>query len=249
MAESIGFPRLSGNMLKLIACAAMFADHFAVMCCPDEDILRIIGRLAFPIFAFMIAEGARYTHNRLRYFLTIFIEGFLMQLVYIFLFNDDYLSIFITFSISILLIYAFDYMKRAFIFSNPIGIRIFSVVLFVGGVIAAYFFCREFQVDYGFCGVMTPVITSTFMHKGDVPAELRRLDVVPIHVLACGAALLVLAVSGDWDIQYYSLLTLPLLLLYSGKRGSAKLKWFFYIFYPVHMVVIAALALILRAVL
>ena len=249
MTKSIGFPRLSGNMLKLIACAAMFADHFAVMCAPDKEILRIIGRLAFPIFAFMIAEGARYTRNKLRYFLTIFIEGFLMQLVYVFLFKDDYLSIFITFSISILLIYAFEYMKRAFIFEKPLLIRLLSVALFVGGVIAAYFFCGEFRVDYGFCGVMTPVITSTFMHKGDVPAEARRLDIIPVHVLACGAALLVLAVSGDWDIQYYSLLTLPLLLLYSGKRGSAKLKWFFYIFYPVHMVVIAGLGLLLMRVL
>ena len=150
MTESIKFPRLSGNILKLIACAAMFADHLGVMCFPNEEILRIIGRLAFPIFAFMIAEGARHTRNRLRYFLTIFTVGVLMQIVYTGMFHDDYLSIFITFSIAIPLIYAFDYMKHALISESSVWNRLLSVIVFVLGVITAYLFCRKFTVDYGF---------------------------------------------------------------------------------------------------
>lgn len=239
---------LSGNMLKLIACAAMFVDHLGVMCFPYDMNLRIIGRLAFPIFAFMIAEGARYTRNRLRYFLVIFIEGVLMQLVYTGLLGDDHLSIFITFSISILLIYAFDYMKRAFALSRSLPHRLLSVAVFVLGITAAYLLCGRLDVDYGFSGVMVPVITSTFMYRGDEPSDVRRLDSTAVHVTACGIALILFAASISWSIQWYSLFALPLLLLYSGKRGRAKLKWFFYLFYPLHLVAIAILSLFLSAV-
>ena len=45
--------------------------------------------------------------------------------------------------------------------------------------------------------------------------------------------------------QWYSLLALPLLLLYSGKRGKANLKYFFYIFYPVHLVVLQGIDMLL----
>jgi hypothetical protein len=64
MSESRGF--LTGNQLKLIAAGAMLADHVGLMFFPEAELLRIIGRLAFPIFAFMIAEGCKYTRNKLR---------------------------------------------------------------------------------------------------------------------------------------------------------------------------------------
>ena len=59
--------KLSGNALKIIAAITMFIDHMGLMLFPKTLIFRYIGRLAFPIFAFMIAEGCRYTRNRLRY--------------------------------------------------------------------------------------------------------------------------------------------------------------------------------------
>ena len=97
---------LSGNILKIIAAISMVIDHIGFMFFPDLLILRLIGRIAFPIFAVMIAEGAKYTKNKLRYFLTIFLLGVICQVVYYF-FDDHslYMSILITFSISILLIY------------------------------------------------------------------------------------------------------------------------------------------------
>ena len=64
---------LPGNALKIIAAIAMLADHVGLMFFPRVSLFRIVGRLALPIFAFMIAEGCRYTRNRLRYFLQIFL--------------------------------------------------------------------------------------------------------------------------------------------------------------------------------
>ena len=63
---------LDGNQLKLIAAFAMLLDHMGVLLFPQVRLLRILGRLAYPVFAFMIAEGCRYTKNKLRYFLLVF---------------------------------------------------------------------------------------------------------------------------------------------------------------------------------
>ena len=77
--EQKTLPRLSSNALKLIALVCMTVDHIGFLLYPHLHILRIIGRVAFPIFAYMIAEGCRYTSNRLRYFITIFLLGAAMQ--------------------------------------------------------------------------------------------------------------------------------------------------------------------------
>ena len=193
---------LNGNVLKIIAVILMVIDHVGFTFFPSVMILRYIGRLAMPVFAFMIAEGARHTRNGLRYFLTMLTEGVLMQLVYTGLLRDNHLNIFITFSISILLIYAFDYMKRTLISRDSPRTRLLSVSLFVGGVVATYLFCRKFTVDYGFFGVMTPVITSSFMYKSNDPSTVYRHDRNVVHVAACGVALLMVALTNNWDIQY-----------------------------------------------
>ena len=54
---------LTGNLLKLIAMLTMTIDHIGVILLPQYRILRIIGRLTMPIYAFMIAEGCHYTHR------------------------------------------------------------------------------------------------------------------------------------------------------------------------------------------
>ena len=73
MAKSkTGF--LSANALKIIAMAAMVIDHASVIFLgPQTTVWRCIGRISFPIFAFLIAEGAVHTKNKLKYFLTIFV--------------------------------------------------------------------------------------------------------------------------------------------------------------------------------
>ena len=62
---------LTGNQLKLFALLAMTCDHIGVQLFPRLLILRIIGRLALPIFAYMIAQGCRYTKNKKKYLMTI----------------------------------------------------------------------------------------------------------------------------------------------------------------------------------
>ncbi len=76
------------------------------------------------------------------------------------------------------------------------------------------------------------------------PQWLTRLDRRPVHILLLGLGLLPLArICGG--VQIYALAAIPLLLLYSGKRGKWKMKSFFYIFYPAHMAILALLQQIL----
>ena len=107
------FGMLSGNALKIIAALSMLIDHIGVIFFPQMKIFRIIGRIALPVFSFMIAEGARYTRNKTRYFFTIFGLASVCQLVY-FLYNGDtYMSILVTFSLSILTVYALQFFKES----------------------------------------------------------------------------------------------------------------------------------------
>lgn len=235
---------LSGNALKLIACFFMVIDHVGVILLPQYYILRILGRIAFPIFAFMIAEGARHTRSRLRYFLTVLVSAVTVQTVLYAFTHLLEMSIFVTFSLSLPLIYALDFVKKTLIFGHSSGKVALSIFVFVFAVLGAYFFCEVFSVDYGILGVMTPVVTSLFMMPKDAPPEYKRFDELPVHVAACGIALLLLSGMGR-GIQSYSLLALPLLLLYSGKRGKLHLKYFFYLFYPLHLVLIWGIGLII----
>ena len=62
---------LSAFHLKTVACILMVIDHIGLVIFPYVQILRIIGRLSFPIFAYFITEGCKYTKNKFKYFLTV----------------------------------------------------------------------------------------------------------------------------------------------------------------------------------
>ena len=74
---------LTNNQLKIIAMVSMLLDHVGLLFFPEEPIFRILGRIAFPIFAYMIAEGCRYTKNRAKYLGMIAGMGIVFQLVYL----------------------------------------------------------------------------------------------------------------------------------------------------------------------
>lgn len=222
------FAILTGNQLKLIAAAVMLLDHMGILLFPHVTLFRVLGRLAYPIFAYMIAEGSRYTKNKLRYFFLLFGLGAACQLVYYFFSGDTYLNILLTFSVSVLLIYALQASWQS-------GKALWSVV-FAAGIVAAVGLDMLVTVDYGFWGIMIPVMVS-FAHVRKFP---RWAEVV---LLGLGLILLGADIGG---YQYYGLLSLPLILLYSGNRGKGNMKYFFYIFYPAHLAVLQGIAMLLN---
>lgn len=152
-------PSLTGNQLKILALVAMTFDHVGLQLFPEYDIFRYIGRLAFPIFAYMIAEGAKYTKNRLRYFGQMFGLGVICQLVYFFAMDSLYQCILITFSFSVILIYALDYaIKKKNIDAWILFAMIFIATVFLVEFLPSLLKGTDYCVDYGIWGVLTPVL-------------------------------------------------------------------------------------------
>ncbi|MBR5239197.1 MAG: hypothetical protein IKW04_01310 [Clostridia bacterium] len=231
---------LTGNQLKIIAALLMVVDHMGLMLYPDIDTFRIIGRLSFPLFAFKIAEGCVYTKNKIKYFSWIFLLGILCQVVFYYVEKSTDLGILITFSFSILLCYLLEYLKKT-LFSKEKGILIkfLLVIAFVFSIYATYLFNQKYYVDYGFWGCVLPLFACLFRTvKSNGKEYLKSLDHNFIHVILFGIGLYILSLDIGY-VQMYSMWALPLLLLYSGKRGKWRMKWFFYIFYPAHFVLLA----------
>ena len=239
---------LSGNALKIIGAIAMLIDHIGFMFFPDVIVFRLIGRLAFPIFALMISEGAKYTKNKLRYFLTIFLLGVICQVVYYFSDNHSlYMSILITFSISILIIYLLQFIKYLIFKTtlNKIIKIILPIVLLSITITGLYYLNLYVQIDYGFWGILTPVFASVFDFKNiNTKSFIKKLDNYYIRIALMSIGLIMLTIFG-FDFQWACLLSIPLLLLYSEKRGRIKLKYFFYIFYPLHLVFLQGIQMLL----
>lgn len=220
---------LTGNQLKILALIAMTIDHIGYFLLPRYPILRIIGRLAMPIFAWMIAEGCAYTKNRFRYLFTVLGVGLLCQAVSWIAERSLVQCILITFSMSIVLIYILDLANRKRGF--------FTLCLLAIALSAVCYICvffpdgRGFSVDYGIYGVLLPVM----IYLGRTKQE---------KLLLTAGGLIPLAISHGY-LQWFALLSLPLLALYNGRRGKAKMKYLFYFYYPLHLAVICGIAYIL----
>lgn len=211
---------LTGNQLKILAMISMTCDHVGLQLLPQFPILRIIGRLALPIYAYMIAEGCRYTHDRRQYLLRLAGLGALCQVVYFLAMGSLYQCILVTFSLSASLIFLHESRYRKYFFPALLGI---------------WFLCRvvpdllprtDFQIDYGTWGVLLPVFIYLSGNKG----------------LFAGTLLLALTYGGR---QWWTFAAIPLLMLYNGQRGKWKIGKLFYFYYPAHLVIIYILSLIL----
>lgn len=184
---------------------------------------RIIGRLSFPIFAYLIAEGCYYTRNRVRYFLTIFITGAICQLVFTFFSDSLHMNIFITFSMSILIIFSIYWARENYDtlnFAVPFVLICFAV--FVTTIFPDIY--KGFKIDYGFFGILIPVVVS-----------LSRKKHIKLLLFVSGMIFLCIDLE---PIQWWSMLAVIPVALYNGSRGTLKMKYFFYIYYPLHLALI-----------
>lgn len=99
--------QLTKNQLKILAMVCMTLDHIGAAFFPQAVWLRVIGRLAFPLFSYCIAEGCRYTRNKARYFGSVFACGAVCVIAFL-PFGSFYGNALITLSMSILLLYGME---------------------------------------------------------------------------------------------------------------------------------------------
>ena len=102
---------LTKNQLKIFAIMCMTLDHIGAALFPQAVWLRVIGRLAFPLFSYCIAEGCRYTRNKARYFGSVFACGAVCVIAFL-PFGSFYGNALITLSLSILPLYGVEAWKK-----------------------------------------------------------------------------------------------------------------------------------------
>ena len=219
---------LSGTALKLFALVVMTIDHIGMLLLPQFPILRMIGRLAFPIFAYMIADGCRYTHNKRLYWGRMAVLGAAAQIVYYAAAADLTMCIFVSFALAIPIIYALHSNKNS-ISKLLLSAAAFAFAALISAVLPELI--PGFSVDYGFSGIMLPVLISLGSDKR------QRLIISAIGIAAVSFSL--------GGIQWWSLLSPIPLAMYNGTRGKAPMKTLFYVYYPAHLAVLYCISALL----
>lgn len=223
----------------------MLIDHIGYVLFPDIEELRIIGRIAMPLFAFFIGEGCLYTRDRKKYFLRLFILALICQVVYIIESlitgsgNGFYLNILFTFSFSVILCSTLIRVKEEANFK-----RWLIFLLTAAGVLGMEFLFEHISaatgvkvsLDYGAMGVVLPVFAVTQKEKWK-------------KLLCFSAGLFYFAVNlYGFGTPFFFFAMIPLLLLcfYNGQGGKRNMKYFFYLFYPLHLAVIYGVNLLVN---
>lgn len=239
--------------LQLIAIITMTIDHIAMILLPMSltySIFRLIGRIAFPLFCFLLAEGFRHTHNIKRYLARILLVGLAIEvaLYFIHFFIADIgrsnFNIMITLFIGLLIL--------SLLKSNHKWIRPLAIIPFAYLIMTCFFvpsitignYTLYLSVEYGLYGICLILLFGLFTNK-----TIYLLGFVIISLCFCNPGLfwhfnfnhLKLVSSG----QHLALLTLPFIYLYNGKMGPKLPKIFTYLYYPLHLVVIYGFTLII----
>ena len=236
--------KLNSNHLKLIAIIAMTIDHIADLIYPGMQnniisiILHIIGRLTAPIMFFFICEGFYYTKNLKKYILRLFIFAIISHFAYCFAFGINYIpfstgnifnqtSIMWSLAWSVVALYIVNGKNNLKIWQKWILIILINVI--------------TFPSDWSCIAVMT--ILSMYSNRGNLKKQMLGMSFW---------ALIYAIVSFLFVNKAYGLITLavvlvyPLLKNYNGEKGKLNwMKWFFYLYYPLHLIVVGILRIII----
>lgn len=229
------------NSLKILACICMVIDHIGFFLFPNLIFLRVIGRIAFPIFAYLIAKGCIYTRNKLKRFLSILILGLICEPLLILLGSPG--NILLTFSLSILLIYLYMSIIKSY---KDRSMTIFvKLILFFALLIGVYYIDYLYPLDYRFMGIITPLIIIVFsLEIYDVKNKRLMVYRRYFDILSLFLSLTLVIYSMNYILQVASYLSLGVIFLYNHQKGKYNLKYLFYGFYPLHLLVIYIFTLI-----
>lgn len=142
------------------------------------------------------------------------------------------------------MVYALQYLKTV-IHGDKSPRRICLSALFVLlSVCATIGVCLLVKVDYGIMGCFLPVLASLTYAPNEASDKVKAYDTILGRVIIFGVGCVALGLIKG-GVHIFSLLAIPLLLLYSGKRGKWNIKYFFYLFYPLHLVVLEGISFLL----
>ena len=207
-------------ILKIIALTSMIIDHYGAIFQSGVDIYRIIGRLAFPIYAFLLVEGYTHTRNVKKYASRLLLFALVSELPFDLAFYGGlgfiHQNIFFTLFIGLILIYLLDNKEGKYNFNKNLLI------------LGAFFIALLTSVDYSFVGIIYILI---FYYTKEFPQ--------PKKIYNQGLMILLTNLFTLGFRQQFALLALPLIYFYNGKLGPNNkfLQVFFYAAYPLHLII------------
>ena len=231
--------RLNANHLKLIAIIAMTIDHVSDLIYPGFPAepgamaFHIVGRLTAPIMWFFVCEGYHYTHNVKRYLLRMGIFAVISHFAYCFAFGIhpipfrtgifNQTSVMYPLFIAVLILWMQDN-------DLPMKNWVKNILIFV-------LVWSAFPADWSSIAVLA--ILEMYKKRGNLKAQMKEMFLY----VAIYAVVSFFFVSKVYAlVQIGVLLVYPVLKLYNGEKGKANwMKWFFYLYYPIHLFFIGML--------
>jgi len=225
--------KMNSTQLKIFAMITMFLDHIGTIFYPEVIAFKIIGRLAFPIFCYFIAEGYLKTRNKKKYALRLLIIALISQLPFIktfrLAFGENLLLLNTIFDLflGLIAIWLYDTLK----------LKHNIIIIWIIGILA--FFLR---IDGDFTGVF--MIYFFFKYHDDFEEMVKKQILLTcvaqvfyvLFMVYYGMPVKAILKFQMWE-QFLSLLALIPIKYYNGEKGK-NIKYAFYVFYPLHLLVI-----------
>lgn len=223
--------KLNATQLKWIALITMTIDHIGAYLFPHLNVLRMIGRVSFPIYAFLIAQGYVHTRNPRNYALRLAAFAIATQLIFM-MFDVYFINVLFTFFLGIAAIYCYE--KR-----------------WTWGIAIAFLIAIYGNPDYSYYGVALVLLFYIFRNQN----KMQMVSFVILTVLFTSMELFIhpylipvifgnLSIYYGFFVQLLALLSIPFLLSYDGQKGRGSgivSKYFFYVYYPIHIVILVLL--------
>lgn len=256
---------ISAAVLKNVAVLTMTIDHVTGILLKKylqtQGVLRLydniwytlgrdIGRIAFVLYAFMLAEGAYRTHDKAKYALRLLVLAAISIVPHSYChigkpFNPNDLNIFFLLFLGLITIYVWDWLKERIVQPGLSGLLQILVLA------ASCAIAELLKFEYGLMGILLILVFHVYrydLRKTIIAGALVTTVGYMVHVvIASGAVhwisshsqnLLESFISTD-RVQAFGILALPLIYFYNGKKGKQLSKWFYYLYYPVHLGIIA----------
>ena len=239
LGNKIPFGGITSNILKLIAVILMLSDHIWATAMSFGDWMTYIGRMAFPIFAFLIAEGFVHTSNFKKYAIRLLGFAIITEIPFNLFyssrfFNPYHQNVLFTLLLGLLAIYVIDNLKKNHTAKN-IGLSVLWLALISIGATIGF-------VDYGFLGMITVVM---FYLLRDFPFAwlCQLIAMVLINIVFFEGLVVPVEIFGhsfEIPTQGFAVFSLIPIWLYGGRKGRSNkaLQYGFYAFYPVHMLIL-----------
>jgi len=230
---------MSAFALKIIACITMFIDHIGYVIFGETSYFNYIGRIAFPIFAFQIAQGYVHTKNINKYLVRLLSFAVISQLPFM-LFSSiisDELTLNVIFTLTFGLLGILSYDKT----NKFLGV---FITIFLGIIAQLCHF------DYGLYGVLIILLFYIFRNKKvllilafDIATLINYLLRIIFSLLEYGKQYTNYFLDFYFPLCIFTILSSLFLYLYNGKKGHNS-KYLLYLFYPLHLLLIYLLSCI-----